>query len=179
MAATLPIALKQTHKLALSCDKYSSLMCLLDHLFHKWSYKYKYKGWNERCSFQCSCGVILVELHVAECSDPVAPGAVWSSSLPAQFIRSGPKTAVLPGWTRVSGAQLLDMLLPTLPSVGGLFYGWTLTSANNHQVPAKQRASGQQLWPHNTHFQQRQSTTSESSLRISVFFAAVLEQISK
>lgn len=112
---------------------------------------------------------LFYRLHVAKYSDPVAPGAVWSSSLPTPFIRSGPETAVLPSRTGVSGAQLLDVLLPSLPSVGGLFFGWALTSTSNHQVPAKQRVSGQQLWPHNTRFQQRQSTTSESPLLISFF----------
>lgn len=86
-------------------------------------------------------------------------GGVWSSSLPAPVIRPGPETAVLPSWTGMCGAQLPHMLYSSLPSVGGLLHGKNLTSTSNYQVPAKQWAFGQQLWPHNTCFQQRQSTT--------------------
>lgn len=106
-------------------------------------------------------GVQQLPLHQRQSG--LHQGPVWSSSLPAPVIRPGPETAVLPGWTGVSGAQLLHLLLPPLPSVGGLFYGWTSTSTGNHQVPAKQRPFGQQLRPHNTCFQQRQSTTGNNS----------------
>ena len=102
--------------------------------------------------------------RVDEHFDPVTPGAVWSSPLPAPVIRPGPEAAGLPGRTGVFGAQLPHLLLSPLQWVGRLFHGWTLTSTSNHQVPAEQRAFGQQLWPHNTCFQQRQSATSESSL---------------
>lgn len=102
--------------------------------------------------------------RVDEHFDPVTPGVVWSSPLPAPVIRPGPEAAGLPSRTRVCGAQLSHLLLSPLQWVGGLFRGWTLISTSNHQVPAEQRAFGQQLWPHNTCFQQRQSATSESSL---------------
>lgn len=94
----------------------------------------------------------------------MTPGAVWSPALPPRAIRPGKGAEVLPSWTGVSGAQLLHLLLPPLRSVGGLFNGWTPASPSNHQVPAKQRPFGQQLWPHNSCVQQRQSTTGESSL---------------
>lgn len=99
----------------------------------------------------------------------VTPGGVRSSSLPTPTVRPGPETAFLPSWTSVYGAQLPHMLFPSLPSLGGLLHGQNCTPTSNHQVPAKQWASGQQLWPHNTCIQQRQSTTSESSLHMFIF----------
>ena len=94
--------------------------------------------------------------------DPVSPGAVWSPPLPAPAV--GP-AAVLPCGTGVSKAQLPHLLVPPVPPVGGLLHRRTLAPPSHHQVPAEQRASGQQLCPHNTCFQQRQSSTSESCPR--------------
>lgn len=110
-----------------------------------------------------SLGGRVQQLPLHQWQSGLYKGAVWSSSLPAPVVRPGPETALLPGWKGVCGAQIPHMLFPSLQSVGGLFHSWTLTSTSNHQVPAKQWVSGQQLRPHNACFQKRQSTIRNNS----------------